>query len=389
MALPDEPAPERGAHTLRVMSGVVVGFAGDDVFVELGPRMQGVLSVRDFAERPREGDSFEFTLKGQEEGLWALSLREEVPLVSWETMEPGTLVQAKVVRMRPGGYELMAGGLHSFLPRSQSGVPRDEDPESIVGRVLTCEVIEVDRERQRITCSRKVVLERERESERQRHVSALRPGTVVAGRIFRIEPYGAFVRFGRGLTGMIHISNLAHRRLDHPSEVVQLGDHVEARVLHVRDRGKRIGLGLKQLGESPVRIYRDEHPVGSLVAGTVVRVSEAGVVVSLTSDLEGFLPRSRMEVRPGRSVSELWSAGDSVTVMVEEIDPAQERIVLSRFHRDGSRVSREELEGEASYRELAEPDPVSGADLGEMMRRALGARRDASDSARGPHGRQG
>jgi len=371
------------------MSGVVVGLAGDDVFVELGPRMQGVLSVRDFEERPREGAVFEFTLKGQEEGLWALALREEGPLVSWETMESGSLVQAKVVRMRHGGYELMAGGLHAFMPRSQSGVPREEDPESIVGRVLTCEVIEVDHERQRITCSRKVVVERERESERQRHVSALRPGAVIAGRVYRIEPYGVFVRFGRGLTGMIHISNLAHRHLDHPTDVVQLGEHVEARVLHVRDHGKRIGLGLKQLGESPWRIYRDEHPQGSLVSGTVARVLEAGVVVSLTAELEGFLPRSKMDLNLGRSVVEQWSLGDEVTAVVDEIDPTEERIVLTQYHRDGGRVSREELEGEASYRALPEPDPLNGADLGELLRRALGGRRGASDNVRGPRDREG
>ena len=114
------PDPEgHGEHTLRVHVGTIVGIFGDDVFVELGPRMQGVISRRKFAEPPQVGDEHEFTLRGQEESLWALSLREERSLSSWEEMRAGSLVDGHVVRRRPEGLELKVGPLHAFMPRSQ------------------------------------------------------------------------------------------------------------------------------------------------------------------------------------------------------------------------------------------------------------------------------
>ena len=149
---PDEK--HRGPHTLRVWRGTIVGSFGNDIFVELGPRMQGVIARRHFRRPPIPGDSHEFTLHGQEEGLWVLSLKEEETLSTWEAMEEGSLVQARVVRLAPGGFELKVGPLHAFLPKSHSGLARDERPEPLVGKNITVEVIEVDPERQRVIDSR-------------------------------------------------------------------------------------------------------------------------------------------------------------------------------------------------------------------------------------------
>ena len=154
------PDKHHGSHTLRIWRGTIVGICGHNVFVELGPRMQGVIARKHFRRPPLTGQSYEFTLHGQEEGLWALSLKEEEALETWQEMEEGSLVQARVVRLAPGGFEIKIGPLHAFMPKSHSGLARDERPEPLVGKNLTVEVLEVDAERQRAVVSRKLVLQR-------------------------------------------------------------------------------------------------------------------------------------------------------------------------------------------------------------------------------------
>ena len=213
-----------GPHTLKVWRGTIVGFGGgDDVFVELGPRMQGVISRGAFETEPVIGDVHEFTLRGQEESLWVLSLREARSLSTWENMEAGSVVQARAIRVNRGGLELKIGPLHAFMPKSQTGLDREQPLEILVGKTMVCEVSEVDRERQRVLLSRKAVLRRERESERKRELGSLAPGQVVQGRVSRIESYGVFVRFGRGLEGLIHVSDLSHERVQNPADLVKRG----------------------------------------------------------------------------------------------------------------------------------------------------------------------
>ncbi|MFM7283002.1 MAG: S1 RNA-binding domain-containing protein, partial [Planctomycetia bacterium] len=240
-----------GSHTLKVWRGSVVGVFGNDVFVELGPRMQGVITLRHFAQAPKIGDSFDFTLHGQEEGLWALSLKEEETLATWESMEEGSLMHARVVRLAPGGFEVKLGPLHGFMPKSQSGLAREEKADVLVGRSFTVEVIEVDPERQRVIVSRKLVAQRERESLHQREIAGLRVGARIQGRVIRLAPFGAFVAFGQGMQGLVHISDLSHERLNDPAEAVRIGEALDLVVLSVRMGGRRIGLGRKQLIESP------------------------------------------------------------------------------------------------------------------------------------------
>jgi ribosomal protein S1 len=138
-------------------------------------------------------------------------------------MEVGSLVHARATRADRDGLELKIGPLHAFMPKSHTGLPRDQRADVLVGKTMTCEVIEVDRERQRVVLSRKLVAQRERDNERQRAVGSLAPGQVVHGRVTRVEPYGAFVAFGQGLEGLVHVSNLAYARVAHPRELVRVG----------------------------------------------------------------------------------------------------------------------------------------------------------------------
>lgn len=370
----ESSAPHHGSHTLKVWKGAVVGVYGRDVFVELGPRMQGVIDVKAFETKPAVGDVFEFTLRGQEEGLWALQLAQKKPLVSWEKMEAGSIVQAHVVRVAHGGLEVKIGPLHAFLPKSHTGLERDEDPKVLVGKHLACEVLEVDTQRQRAVVSRKLVLQRERTSEHQRLVGALKPGDVVQGRVTRVEPYGAFVAFGKGLTGLVHVSNLSHERIEDAAQLVKLGQILDLRVLHIKQGGKRIGLGLKQMQQSPWTFVESAMYTGQIVAGRVTRLVEFGAFVSVRDGVEGLLPIAQAGLAPGQALRAVVAPGAAVSVRVIELDPERERMALSLLHEDGRRIQPDEAENLLSFHERARTagDDGLAMRLGDRLRRALG-----------------
>lgn len=367
--------PDHGAHTLRVWRGVVVGVFGDDVFVELGPRMQGVISRRKFEPAPGIGDEFDFTLRGLEEGLWSLSLalQQEKSLVTWEKLETGSLVQARAVRVAPGGLEMKIGPLHAFLPKSQTGLARDEKPDTLVGKILTCEVIEVDTERARVTVSRRVVLQRERESEHQRLVDQVKIGAVVQGRVTRIEDYGVFVAFGKGLEGLIHVSNLSHEYVDDPNAVVQLGQSLEVKVLHIKHGGKRIALGLKQMGESPWRDIERTLSVGAVIGGVVTRVHEFGAFIAIRPGVEGLIPISEAGLQHDQAIAAVVKPGHALSARVLTFDVTRERLSLSLLHKSGARIAPDEAQNHASFEALVAEHDGSGLHerLGDALRRVL------------------
>ena len=369
---------ERGRHTLKVMQGTIVGAHGRDVFVELGPRMQGVIERDAFADEPREGATHDFTLKGQEEGLWRLALREEEVLHSWEEMEISSIVEGRVTSTNLGGLELRVGRLHAFMPRSETGVPRGGDLDELIGQHLICEVIEVDHERQRCLLSRKRVLKRERERGGE---GGVRPGEIVHGRVIRIEAYGVFIRFGRGRRGLVHISNISHRRIAHPAEILKEGDAVEEKVLHIQRGGKRISLGIKQVGVDPWAGAEDRLPERSLVRGVVEQVIEAGVLIAVEGDLTGFVPRNECGLARERALTTHFTEGEPVSVRVVSLDTRSQRLLLSFLHTDGSRIAAEEATfSQDAASMLSEPTarPLVGTDVGELLRRALSRKTDCA-----------
>jgi small subunit ribosomal protein S1 len=373
---PDNAASDKdhGPHTLRVWRGTVVGVYGNDVFVDLAPRMQGVISRRAFDEPPREGEAFDFTLRGQEEGLWVLSRVDERPLASWDEMEEGSVVQARVTGRNDGGLELKIGPLHAFMPRSQTGLARGTDPKVLVGKTLPCEVMEVDPERQRVLVSRKALLDRERLDERKRAVHSLKIGQVVRGRVTRIEEYGAFVAFGQGLEGLVHISNLSLDPVAHPSEVVRKGEQVEAKVLSIRQEGRRIGLGLKQMEESPWKGLERSHYEGQILEGVVTRTTDFGAFVAVARGVEGLVHNREAGLPPGRRLRDVVRRGQPLTVRLLSFDVERERMSLSQLHADGSRIRAEEAAGIEALRErrLGDDGAREGTNLGQLLEQVLG-----------------
>ena len=199
--------------------------------------------------------------------------------------------------------------------------------------------------------------------------------------MIRIEAYGAFVRFGRGRQGLVHISNICHRRIAHPAEILKEGDAVEAKVLHIQRGGKRISLGIKQVGVDPWAGAEERLPERSLVRGVIERILEAGVIIALEGDLSGFVPRSECGFAGERSLATHFTEGEPVSVRVVSLDTRAQRLLLSFLHTDGSRIAAEEAsfsEDAASMLSEETERPPAGTDLGELLRRALSQKTDCA-----------
>jgi predicted RNA-binding protein with RPS1 domain len=325
------PRGPRGEHTLEVRVGSVVGVDGLDVFVEFGPRFQGVWRLPNGVPVPNVGERRRFTLRGTEEGLWVLELPGVSPLDSWRAARVGSLVEARVIAPHPFGLELRVGDLHAFMPFSQLGLGRRVQARALVGHRMVCEVLSVEAHRQRIVLSRRLAAGRERE--RGLSKTDLVPGRIVSGRISRIVPYGVFVELGARLRGLIHVSDVAHERVHDLPERFQVGQSIDVLVLAVERGGRRIALGLKQLETDPLEVLEArlaEHPV--LVARSRGRTPR-GVWFDLPGGVQSLCARTELGVLDERS-PELKS-GAMLAVRLLRVDRSKRRVDVSLVHRDG------------------------------------------------------
>ncbi len=379
--LPDPAEASRGEHTLRKHQGTVVGIFGSDVFVDLGPRLQGVLPVTAFPDPPREGDVHEFTMRGREESLWVLDLAGERSLPTWQGMQEGQWVSARVVREHQGHLQLKIDGLHAVMPSTHTGKSPGQSLRGLVGKNLVCEVLEVDEERQRVVLSRKSVLKKQREA-RSRRMQLL-PGDVTRGKVVRIESYGAFLRLNGGREGLLHISDMSHQRIDHPSDRLELGQDLEVKVLRLSHGGKRISLGLKQLIGNPWRAFARSHPLGSLLVGSVNLLEDAGLRVHVGEDLTGWVPRGETPFGH-RRLGVFLRSGQSLALRVVDISVEDQELVLSMLDTGGRPLALEECEALDNWREQKATQAVNepaaetqGTSLGRQLREAMQRKRNA------------
>jgi ribosomal protein S1 len=375
--MPAKPGARKGRekHLLR---GTVTGLSGSDAIVELGPLMQGILPASEFEEPgPVVGKSYEFGLRGQEEdGLWRLSLSEFKALAAWDDIAVGARVEARVSGVNTGGLELRIGPIPAFMPASHVALERIEDLSGEIGKKLVCEVLEVDRERQRVLLSRRAVLAAEREASRSESLGSLAVGQVVTGKVTRVEPFGAFVSISPGVEGLLHVSNLAHGRTENAGDVVQPGQELQVKILSIAEGGRRIGLGRKQLEADPWQETAARLAPDTVLQAKVTRLMDFGAFCALAPGVEGLLHISQL--KPGsdrvRHPRELLSAGQEVTVRVLSVEPATKRIALTRLDVRGAVL------GSADSVETGEIDRVlresssgpRGTNLGNLFKKALG-----------------
>jgi ribosomal protein S1 len=357
----------------RHKHGTIVGVTGDDVFVEIGPRMQGVISLREFETPPKVGESYEFTLHGREDELWLLSRKEAQQLAAWDDVEVGSLVKAKVTGQNTGGLELKVGPLAAFMPASQVSLGREENLAQYLTQTLTCEVLEVDRAKKRILLSRRAVLDKERDEARKETVGKLSTGQVVKGKVTRVETFGAFVDLGNGIEGLVHVSNLSRRRVESATEIVQPGQTVDVQVLTIQEGGKRIGLGMKQLEPDPWAYVAQRFSPDQVVNGKVTRCTDFGAFVELEPGLEGLVHVSQLGKERVRRASDVVKPGQELAVRIVSIEPSRSRISLSRLDARGALIGSEDSVETSVIDEAMQKSPAKpiGTNLGSLFKKAL------------------
>ncbi len=346
------------------------------MFVEFGPREQGVVPLDHFSENPDTGTVLQVHVDSYDakEGIYLCSLRRGVQSAEWDTLEKGAILMGQVTGVNKGGLDLQVGSLTAFLPASQVALERIEKLETLIGQSFPVEVTEVDRERRRIVVSRRGLLGREREEKRTSAVKALLPGTTVSGRITKVEPFGCFVDLG-SVEGLVHVSQMSWTRVEKPEEVAKVGDQVKVQVLEVSEDGRRISLSMKALQSDPWIAWTAEHPAGSQVEGTVTRLAAYGGFIEVAPGVEGLAHVSQLAPNGVRTPREVLHAGQKVNVRVVNVDVAQHRIGLSLLNETGDRLTddvadRATIQNVLEKARAAQPEPT----LGDLLKRALAPR---------------
>ena len=324
-----------------LVTGKVVKIEHDEVLLDIGYKSEGVIPARELSIRKdvnpadvvKLGDTIEVMVlqKEDKEGRLILSKRRAEYERAWNRVEEkfkkGEDVEGEVIEVVKGGL-ILDIGLRGFLPASLVDLRRVKDLNAYLGTRSEARVIEMDRNRNNVVLSRRVVLEEARKAERSEILSKLKPGMRLKGTVSSIVDFGAFVDLG-GIDGLIHISELSWNHVNYPSEVVHVGQEVEVQVLDVDMKRERISLGLKQTTEDPWRTLVKKYPVGAIVEGTVTKLVTFGAFVDLGDGVEGLVHISEMAKQHVDTPSQVCKVGDKVQVKVMEIDLDRRRISLS------------------------------------------------------------
>ena len=324
-----------------VVTGHVVRIDNDEVLVDIGYKSEGVipsseLSIRksvdpgDEVSLGEEVDALVLT-KEDQDGRLILSKKRARFEKAWRRIESaaesGEPVEGTVIEVVKGGL-IIDLGVRGFLPASLVDIRRVPNLDDYMGQAIECKVIELNRSRNNVVLSRRAVLEEQRKEDRERILDRLQPGQVVEGTISNIVDFGAFVDLD-GIDGLIHISELSWSHVNHPSEILSIGDTVSVKVLDIdRDR-QRISLGLKQTQEDPWQRVVDTYNIGDELEGVVTKVVTFGAFVEILDGVEGLVHISELAQHHVENPREIIQPGDPVRVKILEIDSERRRLSLS------------------------------------------------------------
>ncbi len=361
-----------------VVNGKVVRIDKDEVLVDIGYKAEGVipsneLSIRksvDPAEEVELGEEVDALVLTKEdaEGRLILSKKRARFEKAWRKIEiaadSGEPVEGSVIEVVKGGL-ILDLGVRGFLPASLVDIRRVHNLDEFMGQTLECKVIELNRSRNNVVLSRRAVLEEERKEVREQILGRLEPGQVVEGKISNIVDFGAFVDLD-GIDGLIHISELSWSHVNHPSEVVAIGDTVRIKVLDIdRDR-QRISLGLKQTQEDPWQRVISTHRPGDVLEGSVTKVVAFGAFVEILPGVEGLVHISELADHHVENPSEVVEPGAKLNVKILEIDEERRRLSLSIKRVEGQNMPMGDLGAQIAEAEGGEGSDASDAPEAEV-----------------------
>ncbi|MEZ5688943.1 MAG: 30S ribosomal protein S1 [Caenibius sp.] len=355
-----------GGFEGRVVKGTVTGIENDKVIIDVGLKSEGRVSLREFQHGDQDGnikvgDEVEVFVDRVEnaDGEAMLSRDRARREAAWDKLEnefgEGKRVEGRIFGRVKGGFTVDLDGAVAFLPGSQVDIRPVRDVAPLMDMPQPFQILKMDRRRGNIVVSRRAVLEETRAEQRSELIEKLAEGQVIDGVVKNITDYGAFVDLG-GIDGLLHVTDMSYKRVNHPNEVINIGDTVTVQIIRINSDTQRISLGMKQLESDPWDGVAAKYPVGIKLSGTVTNITEYGAFVELEAGIEGLVHVSEMSwtkknVHPGKIVS----TSQEVEVMVLEVDSDKRRISL------GLKQAQRN-----PWEEFAEKHPVGSTVSGEV-----------------------
>jgi len=333
----DQDLAEKNIIPGTIVKGKVVDIENGFAVVDAGLKSEGVIPLEEFGEDDGAvniGDEVEVALEKYENGFGetVLSREKAKRMLVWDqlriAMETDQIVIGQITSKVRGGFTVELKDIRAFLPGSLVDVRPVRDPGYLEGKDLEFKVIKLDQKRNNVVVSRRAVVESEYSEEREKLLESLEDGAIVKGIVKNLTDYGAFLDLG-GIDGLLHITDMSWKRVNHPSEVVEIGQELEVRVLKFDKESQRVSLGLKQLGEDPWKDLSRRHPVGSRHFGRVTNITDYGCFVEIEDGIEGLVHVSEIDwtnknINPAKVVQ----PGDEVEVCILDIEEGKRRISL-------------------------------------------------------------
>ena len=328
----------KGVQQGEVLQGMVMMISKEHVVIDVGYKSEGQIPIREFLDNEgnitvKVGDSVDVLLERleTEDGGILLSKEKAAEVKVWDDIRnaynENKALKGKIIARVRGGYTVDIG-VHAFLPGSQADLRPVRDMDSLVGKTFDFRVLKYNKRRGNVVVSRRTLLEERREGQRTETLKKIQEVDVLPGVVKNITDFGAFIDLG-GLDGLLHITDMSWGKVKHPSEVLNIGDKINVKILNFDPEKKRVSLGMKQLVPDPWLSATEKYAVGSRVHGKVVSLTEYGAFVELEPGIEGLIHLSEMSwTRKIRHPSQVLSVGDEVEAMVLDIKPDARRISL-------------------------------------------------------------
>src|SRR6188768_2397665 len=324
----------------QIVSGTVIQVNRDAVIVDIGGKSEGVISKHEFADANgaisiKAGDKVDVFIESREsdDGLISLSKEKADKMKVWDEIsaacERDEIIEGTISQRVKGGLSVtIRGGVKAFLPGSQVDLRPIRNLEKLIGQTYEFKVIKFNKKRGNIVLSRRVLLEKERDSLKEKTLETLQEGMVLDGVIKNLTEYGAFVDLG-GIDGLLHITDMSWGRVNHPSEVFKVGDKVTVKVLKYNAETERVSLGMKQTQEDPWNHVQEAYPLGKKVSGKVMSITDYGAFVELEPGVEGLIHVSEMSwTKKVKHPSKVLEVGQEIDCQVLEVDAKAKRISL-------------------------------------------------------------
>ena len=319
----------------EVVRGRIVETTDDFVLVDIGYKSEGAIPIYEFPNPASIviGDEFDVYIEQpeDEDGMPVLSKTKADKIKNWahiqEVYERDGVIEGRIVRRVKGGLKVDIG-VDAFMPASQLTWRPTSDLDRFIGSTMEVKIIKLTKRRRNVVVSRRKLLEEQRAGEKAKLLSTIAIGQIIPGEVKNITDFGAFVDVG-GIDGLLHVTDMSWGRVKHPSQVVSVGDKIHVMVLNFDPESERISLGLKQKTDNPWKTATDRYPIGGVVRGRVVSMTDYGAFVQLEDGIEGMVHVSEMSwTRRVRHPNEVMSLDEEVDVMVLNVDPEAEKIAL-------------------------------------------------------------